>query len=219
MVKITKRTHLLCINSSSSAFSLRVFWIFWLMNALLTSSNLHWYSRSLPTHATRLRGSKHSSYSKVNDQERKQPKFVSQPQLLHQMSHVMRITCLCHMRTTKAQISLRIRAVWSTPLLFAAWIVLYLFLLYTIFQISSKSLWLSRPVWVLPDRNPEGRFSHDAAKRPRGREVSAPDFGSRGRGFESRWRRPEPKWRFIAESLSYSPLNRLEMTEILLKGP
>ena len=29
-------------------------------------------------------------------------------------------TCLCHMRTTKTQISLRIRAVWSAPLLFAA---------------------------------------------------------------------------------------------------
>ena len=29
-------------------------------------------------------------------------------------------TCLCHMRTTKAQIRLRIRAVWSAPLLFAA---------------------------------------------------------------------------------------------------
>ena len=26
-------------------------------------------------------------------------------------------------------------------------------------------------------------------KQPRGRAVSAPDFGSRGRGFESRWRR------------------------------
>ena len=26
-------------------------------------------------------------------------------------------------------------------------------------------------------------------KRPRGRAVSASDFGSRGRGFESRWRR------------------------------
>ena len=31
--------------------------------------------------------------------------------------------CFCHMRTTKAQISLRIRAVWSAPLLFGAWIV------------------------------------------------------------------------------------------------
>ena len=29
----------------------------------------------------------------------------------HHMSHVMRKTCLCLMRTTKAQISLRIRAV------------------------------------------------------------------------------------------------------------
>ena len=29
-------------------------------------------------------------------------------------------TCLCHMRTTIAQISLRIRAIWPTPLLFAA---------------------------------------------------------------------------------------------------
>ena len=29
-------------------------------------------------------------------------------------------TCLCHMRTTKLQISLRIRAVWSSPLLFTA---------------------------------------------------------------------------------------------------
>ena len=32
-------------------------------------------------------------------------------------------TCLCHMRTTKAQISLHIRAVWSAPLLFTVWIV------------------------------------------------------------------------------------------------
>ena len=32
-------------------------------------------------------------------------------------------TCFCQMRTTKAQISLRIRAVWSAPLLFGAWIV------------------------------------------------------------------------------------------------
>ena len=29
----------------------------------------------------------------------------------------------CHMRITKVQISLRIRAVWSAPLLFAAYIV------------------------------------------------------------------------------------------------
>ena len=29
-------------------------------------------------------------------------------------------TCLCHMRTTKVQINLSIRAVWSAPLLFDA---------------------------------------------------------------------------------------------------
>ena len=32
-------------------------------------------------------------------------------------------TCFCHMRTTKAQISLRIRAIWWVPLLLAAQIV------------------------------------------------------------------------------------------------
>ena len=57
-------------------------------------------------------------------------------------------------------------------------------------------------------------------KRPRGRAVNAPDFGSRGRGFESRWKRDSSrtKRRFIAQSLSCSPFHRLEMTETLLKG-
>ena len=36
------------------------------------------------------------------------------------MGQVMRKSVLCHMRTTKVQISLRIRAAWSAPLLFAA---------------------------------------------------------------------------------------------------
>ena len=35
-------------------------------------------------------------------------------------------TCFCHMQTTKAQISLRIRAVWWVTLLFTAWIIQYL---------------------------------------------------------------------------------------------
>ena len=39
---------------------------------------------------------------------------------INQVSQAMRKCVLCHMRTTKAQISLRIRAVWSAPLLFAA---------------------------------------------------------------------------------------------------
>ena len=37
----------------------------------------------------------------------------------NKMSLAMRKCVLCHMRTTKVHISLRIRAVWSAPLLFA----------------------------------------------------------------------------------------------------
>ena len=57
-------------------------------------------------------------------------------------------------------------------------------------------------------------------KRPRGRAVSAPDFGSRVVGTNPVGGEilPEPKQRFIAQSLSCSPFHRLEMTEILLKG-
>ena len=40
-------------------------------------------------------------------------------------------TCVGHMRTTKAQISLSIRTVWSAPLLLAAWIVYYHYLYIT----------------------------------------------------------------------------------------
>ena len=36
------------------------------------------------------------------------------------VGQVMRKCVLCYMRTTKVQISLRIHAVWSAPLLFAA---------------------------------------------------------------------------------------------------
>ena len=43
-------------------------------------------------------------------------------------------TCFCHMRTTKAQISLRIHPVWSAPLLFAAQIVWYVYLLIQSFK-------------------------------------------------------------------------------------
>ena len=45
-----------------------------------------------------------------------------------------------HMRTTKGQISLRIRAVWSAPFLFAAYIVYYLQFLYPKFQASTQLL-------------------------------------------------------------------------------
>ena len=46
-------------------------------------------------------------------------------------------TCLCHMQTAEVQINLCIRAVWSAPLIFAAWIVLYLIFLNSKFQDSS----------------------------------------------------------------------------------
>ena len=57
---------------------------------------------------------------------------------LHQMSEPRhQKACFCHMRTTKAQISLRIHAVCSAPLLFAAWIVWHLNFLSPKFQDSS----------------------------------------------------------------------------------
>ena len=47
------------------------------------------------------------------------PPIINYKILMH-MSQAMRKCVLCHMRTTKAQISLRIRVVWSAPLLFTA---------------------------------------------------------------------------------------------------
>ena len=41
-------------------------------------------------------------------------------QKIKQLSRAMRKCVLCHMRTTKAQISVRTHATWSAPLLFAA---------------------------------------------------------------------------------------------------
>ena len=51
----------------------------------------------------------------------------------------------CHIRTTKAQISLRIRAFWSAPLLFAAWVVQFLYLLYSNFKTLARLIsWAGR---------------------------------------------------------------------------
>ena len=52
----------------------------------------------------------------------------------------------------------------------------------------------------------------------RGRAVSALDHGVASSNPAGGEILPEPKRRFIAQSLSYSPFHRLEMTEILLKG-
>ena len=56
---------------------------------------------------------------------------------VYHMGEVMRKCVLYLMRTTKVQFSLRIRAVWSAPLLFAAQIAWYVYLLYPKFQGSS----------------------------------------------------------------------------------
>ena len=75
-------------------------------------------------------------------------------------------TCLCHTRTTKVQISLRILAVWSTPLLFAAWIVQYLY--YTCCSRNFKTLaslrsWADRFKSILVANSEDG-FSRDEAQ-------------------------------------------------------
>ena len=72
-------------------------------------------------------------------------------------------TCSCHMRRTKTQISPRIRAAWSTSLLFAAEIVGYLWLLNPkVKTLASFCSWADRFESYLV-RNYEVRFSHDVA--------------------------------------------------------
>ena len=53
--------------------------------------------------------------------------------------------------------------------------------------------------------------------RPHGREVSAPNFVSRVAGLNPAGGEilPEPKRRFIAQSLSWSPFQRPDMTELV----
>ena len=58
------------------------------------------------------------------------------------------------LRTTRAQTSLRISAVWSAPLLFTYWKVPYLDLLRAKFQFSSRSQYLSDLVWISLCRKP-----------------------------------------------------------------
>ena len=79
----------------------------------------------------------------------------------HDFSHITRKPALCHMRTTKVQISLRIRAVWSAHLLFAAWIVLYLYYIqnFLIAQTEAEQVGFCH-TW---SQNPDDRFSHDVA--------------------------------------------------------
>ena len=76
------------------------------------------------------------------------------------MGQVMRKRVLCHMRTTKAQISLRIHAVLSAPLLFAAEIVWYANLLYPKIQDFVAEQSSLNPTW---SKILEDTFSREVA--------------------------------------------------------
>ena len=67
-------------------------------------------------------------------------------------------SCFSHMRTTKAQISLHIRPVWSAPLLLTAWII-------SISEISrlASCCGCAGQFESHLVGNPEDRFSHDEA--------------------------------------------------------
>ena len=62
------------------------------------------------------------------------------PVILDDLGRVARKPVSGGLQTTQAQTSLRIRAVWSAPLLFVFWKVSYLDLLQAKFQFSSWSL-------------------------------------------------------------------------------
>ena len=70
---------------------------------------------------------------------------------------------LCHVRATKMQISLRIRAVWSASLLFAPWIVQFLYILYTKVQLLLDSVAEQAGLSLTWSQTSEDRFSRDVA--------------------------------------------------------
>ena len=84
----------------------------------------------------------------------------------------------------------------------------FVFTLCLFMSISHQSLALFRGIYIVPrsirvaERLALPTSNHGVAgSNPAGGDIL-----------------PEPKWRFVAQSLSYSPFHRLEMTEILLKG-
>ena len=64
---------------------------------------------------------------------------------------------------TKMQISFAVTAKLISAFVFATQIVLFLYYINPIFQVSSLLLWLYSLVCVGPGRKPECWFSHDAA--------------------------------------------------------
>ena len=81
-----------------------------------------------------------------------------------QLSQAMRKRVLCHMQTTKAQISLRIHAVWSAP--FVVHCVDSVMSLVSVTKISSLMLAAVAEQASLSltwSETPEDMFSHDKA--------------------------------------------------------
>ena len=73
--------------------------------------------------------------------------------LQNEMSHDMRFATMWYVRPAKPQISLRIRVVWSEPLL-VAWIFYECLATYwTSFGVSKLKIRLHRPVWVYTCQN------------------------------------------------------------------
>ena len=70
----------------------------------------------------------------------------------------MQETCLCHMQTTKTQISLHIGTVWSAPLLFANTYTCWLNFS-RLAGLHSRANWFESYLVV----NPKERFSRDVA--------------------------------------------------------
>ena len=82
------------------------------------------------------------------------------PSIVSYEPHHEKKTCLCHMRTTKVQISLRLHAVWSASLLFAAWVSdnISSFFVQNFKPLASLCSWAGWFESYLVE-NPEDRFS------------------------------------------------------------
>ena len=79
-----------------------------------------WHSSKYEHRGSHRRLTLHSSGIWARSCENVSYAIWEQQRCRSKMGQVMRKCVLCHMRTTKVQISLRIRTVWSAPLLFAA---------------------------------------------------------------------------------------------------
>ena len=82
------------------------------------------------------------------------------------MSGNVRKRTFCHIRQTKIQISLRIRAVWSKSSLRAFWIAKAVKFLHADNEGFEQTAWIRRLIWVFVRRTCQKiRFSHVAVQR------------------------------------------------------